>query len=286
MYAYSFDGNPIVSTKETIPGLCGIEEDSFESGQGGIEFESGGGTNVDWDNQKTVTVNGQRIFVDDADREWPGCALVLVPNEIDADSDEEENRVLPADKVAAAKAAYTEWKASRPFTATIAAPTGRWPDASELTPAERALLSPIAATLALLSGRTASDVSADASIAAAFLPKAIALAGANGGTVSGLADVAGLFPSQNVPLPTMVKGREVTDLAGGHGVALVELTDIVWDDDGHAPDLPTSMIAAVGSDWDDDNGIVDMLSDALGYCVSGIGDTTQVDRAGEPVHYS
>jgi hypothetical protein len=286
MYAYAFDGSPIVSTKETIPGLCGIEEDSFGNGPGGVEFESAGGTNVDWDGQRTVSVNGQSIFVDEAGREWPGCALVLVATEIDEDSDEEEERALPADGVAAARAAHAAWKASRPFVGTIAAPSGRWPDAVALTPAERALLSPIATTLALLSGRTASDVSADPSIVDAFLPKALALATTADGTVSGLADVAGLFPSQHVPLPTVVKGRKVTDLAGGHGVALVELTDIVWDDDGHAPDLPTSMIAAVGADWDEDNGIVDLLSDGLGYCVSGVGDTTQIDRAGEPVEYS
>jgi len=286
MYAYAPDGTKIVSTKETVPGTCDVNDDSYSIVDGRLDFDHGGGTDMDWDAQKTVEVRGEQMFLDEEEGEWPACALVLVPNEIDPDADEESDRALPAEAVAAAEAAYDAWEASAPLVLTVPAPADGWPDASTLTDAERALLSPIAATLVLLSGGGAARMAADPALVEAMLPQAMALARIDGATIAALANAPAMFPSKDVPLPTLVKGQEVVDLANGSGVALVELTDVVWDDDGAAPDLPTSMIAAVGADWDDDNGIVDMLSDTFGFCVSGIGDTTEVDRAGAPVDFS
>lgn len=298
MYAYAPDGSPIVSTKETIPGTCHIDEDSFEingpvdaPAPGGavgnrhalLSYAHNSGTDVEWNGQKSLVDHGQTVFLDEADRAWPACAIVLTDGEIDPDSDDEDARALPADQVAIAKASYQAWRESRPFVGRIDAPDGRWPDVSSLTPAEVALLSPIAATLAMLSGRSAAEIAGDPSLVTARLGQAKALATREGATVGMLADSPALYTSRLVPLPSFVRGREVVDLVDGAGTTLVELTDVEWDHDGEGADLPTSMIAAVDDTWHDDNGIVDMLSDHFGFCVSGIGSTVEVDRSGAAV---
>lgn len=286
MYAYSPNGNAIVSTKETIPGTCEVTDDSYSVVDGRIDFDHAGGTDVDWNGQKTVEVLDQKIFIDDAELEWPACALVVVPRQIDPDSDDAEDREIPVEKIEAAKKAFRAWKASKPFVGTVAAPKNGWEDASSLTDAERALLSPIAATLALLAGHDAAKIAADPKIVADMLPKAMALTTSAGTTVSALADVADLYPSKAIPLPSVVNGRQVVDLVDGAGTTIVEVTDIVWDTDGRTHDLPTTMIAAVDHEWNEDGGIVDMLSDTFGFCILSIGCTTELDRSGRPVELS
>lgn len=286
MYAYAPDGTRIVSTKELIPGTCDVNDDSYSMVDDRLDFDHGGGTSVDWNGQETVEEKGQRIFLDEDEGEWPECALVLVPNPIDPDADDEADRRLPADKVAAAYAALEAWDAKATYVSEIEMPTAGWPDVSALSDDERTLLSPLASSLALLAGHAPAAIAADQKIVEALLPMALELTTRDGAAVSELADVPGLFPSKPVPFPTSIDGVKVVDISGGSATALVALDDIDWDDDGQAPDLPRSMIAAVGAEWEDDGGIVDMLSDTFGFCVSGIGSTTEVDRAGKPVHYS
>lgn len=286
MYAYAPDGTKIASTKELVPGTCDVNDDSYSIVDGKLDFDHGGGTDVDWNGQKTVEEKGERIFLDEDEGEWPECALVLVPNEIDPDADDEADRELPADKVAAAYAAFDAWSAKAAYVSEIKAPASGWPDVSGLSDDERTLLSPLASSLALLAGHAPAAIAADETIVEALLPMALELTTRDGGTVSELADVPGLFPAGRIPFPTTIDGVKVIDISGGSPTALVAIDDIDWDDDGQAPDLPKSMIAAVGAEWEDDGGIVDMLSDTFGFCVSGIGGTTEVDRAGKPVQYS
>jgi hypothetical protein len=270
MHAYSPNGNPIVSSKETIPGICGVSDEFARDGDV-LTFEAdGSGTAVDWDAQKTVEVHGQQMFVDDADREWPGCALVLVEREL------EEDETLPEDLVAEAKARLSVWKATRPIALTIDAPEGGWPTVDKLTIAQRALLYPVAATIAAMcskDGQLPDPYAVERS-----MPAAIAIALRMGG-IERLADVSALYPD-DVPMPATVDGEKVIDLANRRGVALVKIEGIVWDDDGAAPDLPTDLIASVDATWEDDNGIVDMLSDHYGFCITGIGSTAQITRDG------
>lgn len=62
-------GAPITGTKETIPGVCNIHNVTRNS-EGKLAWENGGGTDVDWDGQRTSTdPAGQTIFVDDCGTE-------------------------------------------------------------------------------------------------------------------------------------------------------------------------------------------------------------------------
>lgn len=64
------DGTPIVATLETIPG-----EAPLAWGEG-FDFEFRGGTEVYWDDQKTVRRAGQDVYLDEEGNEWLESQLV------------------------------------------------------------------------------------------------------------------------------------------------------------------------------------------------------------------
>ncbi|TIQ64402.1 MAG: hypothetical protein E5X41_17225 [Mesorhizobium sp.] len=76
------DGTPIVATPENIPGTCAVEFNADGT------FWHLGGTNIDWDSQKTVLLAGQTVFIDENDNEWLQSQLIA------DDADE-----LPAEQI-------------------------------------------------------------------------------------------------------------------------------------------------------------------------------------------
>ena len=64
-------GKRIVATAETIPGRCEIIDVALDTHKGNkFDLCFAGGTDVDWDNQKTVAIEGQRLFIDEDDHVW------------------------------------------------------------------------------------------------------------------------------------------------------------------------------------------------------------------------
>lgn len=54
----------IVATRELIPGTCQFNNPRMENGE--LTFDYDGGTDVDWDGQKTETApTGWRYFIDE-----------------------------------------------------------------------------------------------------------------------------------------------------------------------------------------------------------------------------
>jgi hypothetical protein len=72
------NGKPIWGTKETVPGVAVIEEGTAtQNADGTFSFQHSGETDMDWDNQRTVERNGQRVFVDEDGGEWLESELKL-----------------------------------------------------------------------------------------------------------------------------------------------------------------------------------------------------------------
>jgi hypothetical protein len=69
-------GARMVGTLETIPGVANIHS-ATRLPNGSFELHYEGSTDVDWDNQKTDTADGQRLFVDDQYNVHPEGELVL-----------------------------------------------------------------------------------------------------------------------------------------------------------------------------------------------------------------
>ena len=95
--AYSPTGHAIVGTLDLIPGTALINPDSFSVGPKTVSdghrlhydshrltFAWSGETEVDWDNQETVSRNGQRIFVDDVGDEWDEDSIIVLENGVGA----------------------------------------------------------------------------------------------------------------------------------------------------------------------------------------------------------
>ena len=59
-------GSPIVGTLEKLTGVarCTIHADGVRT------YDSGEGTEIDWDSQETVVRDGKVIFVDEDGEEW------------------------------------------------------------------------------------------------------------------------------------------------------------------------------------------------------------------------
>lgn len=58
----------------------------------------------------------------------------------------------------------------------------------------------------------------------------------------------------------------------------VKVSDIDWDTDGADPGelgLPAETTLTLPATWDEDDEIVDLLSDTHGYCIRGIGSVTK-----------
>jgi hypothetical protein len=59
------EGNLIVGTLETVPGVAVIDMDSARIENGKLEFDYAGQTDLWWDDQSTQRKKGKRLFVDD-----------------------------------------------------------------------------------------------------------------------------------------------------------------------------------------------------------------------------
>ena len=78
MRLYSPNGTLIDGTLDLVPGRCGIvTEDITQNADGTYAFGFDGGTDMFWDDQRTVERDGQRIFLDEDGNEWPENVLVL-----------------------------------------------------------------------------------------------------------------------------------------------------------------------------------------------------------------
>jgi hypothetical protein len=74
------NGFEIIGTVEIIPDcVCDIKEGTITRKQDGTyDFQYVGGTDVNWDGQKTATnQNGERLFWDEDYNKWPESVLVL-----------------------------------------------------------------------------------------------------------------------------------------------------------------------------------------------------------------
>lgn len=58
----TLDGEEIIGTLERVPGTANIGSAS-RNDDGSINIEHGGETDIDWNEQKTVKINGERLFV-------------------------------------------------------------------------------------------------------------------------------------------------------------------------------------------------------------------------------
>lgn len=309
MYAYSIHGSPIVHTKDSINALCAVQEDGFGLGADGVPtFEQHDGSNVDWNSQRTVVVRGQMIVVDEGEREWPFCAVVLTDkplvDEIDEDDPDAGITELPADKVADARAAYADWKAGEPGRQpagrvfVVDVPEGGFRTKESFDVEESRRLRPIAETLAMLDGNAffGMDVDADGDDVhyRNYLPEAAALLEANGGWGS-LAS----FIRKDAALPSNPMGLQPVRTVGGERIVdlvdaptlILALTGIDWDtSDGNAeempeglePALPTDLIVGVDERAGDPKsgyeGLSDLLSDRYGYCVNLVAGVSPIER--------
>jgi len=69
-------GTVIVGTLELVHGWAGIHG-PVKRGERGFEFDHDGDTRLDWDGQKTVLRDGERIFVDADGNEFKESELRL-----------------------------------------------------------------------------------------------------------------------------------------------------------------------------------------------------------------
>lgn len=89
MKAFAPNGLKIVGTLEHIPATSPITLDSFSREEDGkIAFSHVGGTEIYWNEQKTLTRNGLTVFVDEDGEEWTEDQLVLRENADDEDPEE------------------------------------------------------------------------------------------------------------------------------------------------------------------------------------------------------
>jgi hypothetical protein len=71
-------GKRIVATLEVIPGICRIESIDRIRGSNTNLIEHSGGTEINWNGQKTLEFNHQRMFLDEDDNEWPESLLIFI----------------------------------------------------------------------------------------------------------------------------------------------------------------------------------------------------------------
>lgn len=82
MYAYAPNGSPILGTLEQLSGRAEISCDSFKkTGDGKVDFEWEGGTEIFYDDQVTVTLEKERVFLAEDGTEWRESELVLEEEE-------------------------------------------------------------------------------------------------------------------------------------------------------------------------------------------------------------
>jgi len=78
MYAYAPNGSVILGTLERLSGRAEICQDSFTlTGKGTVDFEWEGGTEIFYDDQETVKLEGERLFLADDGTEWKESEIIL-----------------------------------------------------------------------------------------------------------------------------------------------------------------------------------------------------------------
>lgn len=75
----------IVGLLESCPGRSNISSEITRKPDGTFEFEYAGGTEMFWDDQRTVEREGQRVFLDEDGDEWLERELILVEDTDDVD---------------------------------------------------------------------------------------------------------------------------------------------------------------------------------------------------------
>lgn len=82
MHLISKDGNLIIATLERLSGRALIAPGSVrpEPG-GGFSFDYEGTTDIFWDDQRTVTQDDERVFLDEEGTEYLESELQLVPEQ-------------------------------------------------------------------------------------------------------------------------------------------------------------------------------------------------------------
>ncbi|MCL4722887.1 MAG: hypothetical protein KJZ90_01230, partial [Rhodocyclaceae bacterium] len=71
-------GEEVTGTYETMPGAAGINLATRNS-DGTLDIEYAGETDIWWNDQKTVKVNGERQFVTASGKIVPESEVILVP---------------------------------------------------------------------------------------------------------------------------------------------------------------------------------------------------------------
>lgn len=78
---YAPDGEtPIAGTLERVPGCAGVRS-ATQQVDGTYDLDWDGGTEMYWDDSKTVVRDGQRVFIDEDGEEWLENELVLMEDE-------------------------------------------------------------------------------------------------------------------------------------------------------------------------------------------------------------
>lgn len=78
------EGTLITATLETLEGVCELTNPTRKP-DGTFDFDYLGGTDIDWNAQKTAVRDGQRIFLDEDGEEWLERELQLVEDDEDGE---------------------------------------------------------------------------------------------------------------------------------------------------------------------------------------------------------
>lgn len=93
---YAPNGQLIVGTLERVSGVALIlEGTSSRAADGTLNFEYAGDTEIWWEEQKTVTRKGKRVFICEGGDEWTEDQLSLVEADDEPDDDDLYQALLP-----------------------------------------------------------------------------------------------------------------------------------------------------------------------------------------------
>lgn len=82
MKAYAPNGSQIIGTLERLAGRAEITADSFKRAAGGtIEHEWEGGTEIFYDDQRTVQRDGEDVYLAEDGTDWKESELALLNDE-------------------------------------------------------------------------------------------------------------------------------------------------------------------------------------------------------------
>lgn len=88
MKAFAPNGSQIIGTFENITARAEIVADTFTKlPDGTLEFEYAGGTEVFWDDQRTIQKDGEDIYLAEDGTEWKQSELTLRDEEEDEDDE-------------------------------------------------------------------------------------------------------------------------------------------------------------------------------------------------------